>query len=526
MDILNKKLEEKFKLFEKIDKMNSSSQTKINSLDLSDSNRLNNKNIKNKNLDTSSAKKSNNNLNNIDNINKFDNIYSNFDMNQSYTSFYYKNYVDVMNHIYSNNNNININNKKSSNKKEKGHKKSKEKNISKSKIDIRAEYKTDFLPKKDYVIDRLQRYGKNIEKKKELIKELNLQNLKKKSNPKISKYAKKLNRDPDKFVERLFYNKKDFQQIYINNNLTFKPKLSQKTIEIANKLEPSSKRLLKKKKPINKIELEKLAINNYKNLINNNNYNKNKKISGNVKKLVNKLYNGGLKDIKKKEMIYQENLLKKNEEYKNYSFQPNATKNVHKSKSLKYLNDHMYTKQIEWKNKKMLDNFKKKEFTYDLFLDKHCSFKPNISHEIIKDDIEMINRNKKDLNNYVEKRRKQIREKEKEKLNKSFTCHKIGFSLKDIMYEPIKDLNTERISHKKTNCQNLKKVKKNIEKYKNSFDFIIPQPYTNRIFYYYNENLDSNNFRINNNLNNVNYSQLEFVNAINSLHKEINNLNI
>ena len=186
----------------------------------------------------------------------------------------------------------------------------------------------------------------------------------------------------------------------------------------------------------------------------------------------------------------------------------------------------MYTKQIEWKNKKMLDNFKKKEFTYDLFLDKHCSFKPNISHEIIKDDIEMIIRNKKDLNNYVEKRRKQIREKEKEKLNKSFTCHKIGFSLKDIMYEPIKDLNTERISHKKTNCQNLKKVKKNIEKYKNSFDFIIPQPYTNRIFYYYNENLDSNNFRINNNLNNVNYSQLEFVNAINSLHKEINNLNI
>ena len=523
MDILDKKIEEKLKLFDKIDKINSNSQTKINSLDLSDSNRLNSKNLKNKSqvMDTSSAKKTNLKKNIIDNIEKYDNIYSNFDFNKSYSSFYFRNYIDVMNYIHSMENN-------STNKKYriKDYQNNNIKNLSKSKFNIKSEFEENFLPKTDSVVERLQRYGKNIEKKKEMLREQSKENFKQNFKPEISKYAKKLKRNPEKFVERLFYNKKDFHEININKNFTFKPELNKKTIEIANKLEPSSKRLFKKKKSLNKKEIEKLAINNYKNLgINNNG--KNKKISGNVRNLVNKLYNGGLDDLKKKELIYQENLLKKNEEFKNYSFQPNATNNIHKSKSIKYLNEKMYNKQIEWKNKKNMENSKKKEIIDELFLNEYCSFKPDISHEIIKDDQEMINRNIKDINIYVKKRRKQIKEKEKEKMNKSFSYNKYGFSLKDLLYEPSNELNTERITYKKCSCKNLKKTKNKVKHYRNSFDCVIPQPYTNRIFYYYNENGDLHNFKGKiNHFSNVNYSQMEFINAINSLHKEIANLNI
>ena len=129
---------------------------------------------------------------------------------------------------------------------------------------------------------------------------------------------------------------------------------------------------------------------------------------------------------------------------------------------------------------------------------------------------------------YIQKRRKQIKEKEN-KNNKSFSLNKYGFSLKDILSEPIKELNTERLSKKKCPCVNLKQSSKNINKFrnnnKNNLDCVIP-PFTERIFYYYNESGDDNNPKKYNNLTNQDYSQIEFINAINTLHKEIGNLNI
>ena len=82
----------------------------------------------------------------------------------------------------------------------------------------------------------------------------------------------------------------DFENIYKkkekekeNNNFTYRPSINKKSQEIAEKLESSSKRLLRKKEKnelMNKEECEKIAINNYKNLFNNNCFNKgeNKKI--------------------------------------------------------------------------------------------------------------------------------------------------------------------------------------------------------------------------------------------------------
>ena len=56
-------------------------------------------------------------------------------------------------------------------------------------------------------------------------------------------------------------------------------------------------------------------------------------------------------------------------------------------------------------------------------------------------------------------------------------------------------------------------------------NIVIP-PFSQRIFCYYNENGELNNSVINNNFSNVDYSQIDFIDAINSLHNEIDNLNI
>ena len=95
MNLLDKKLEEKFKLFEEYDKLFSNYQTKISSLDISHSTK---KNLNtSKDLDTTQKKKGEKN---IEENNKFDNIYSNFDLNKNENAFYFRNYEEMMNYMY------------------------------------------------------------------------------------------------------------------------------------------------------------------------------------------------------------------------------------------------------------------------------------------------------------------------------------------------------------------------------------------------------------------------------------------
>lgn len=559
MNLLDQKLEEKFKLFEEYDKLFANYQPKMNSLELQESSQ---KNINNsKNITGNQKKKIENDLNEN---NKFDNIYSNFDLTKNENPCYFRNYEELMNYMYSLKSKVLSNNEK--------HKKSK--NNSKQKIPIKNDnqkFQVQFIPKKDYLIDRLLRYGENLEKKKERMKFEIEKNFKEMANPNISEKAKKIKRNPKKFVERLFYdkytndkkknnkgnsyyyiNRKDEKKKKIaeNNNFTYRPSINKKSQDIANKLEPSSERILKKKEKkelMDKEECEKLAIDNYKNLFNNNNcFNKyeNKKINFSEKKLIYKLYNKGLEDLKKKEMQFQENVQKKNEEFENYSFFPNISlpskkNNSHKNiknikaqvpvRKLKYLNNNFYNKQIEWKKKKNLENSKKKLVEENCYINKNCTFKPDISNEKLKDNEEIIKRNLKTYNSYIEKRRKQIKE-EKDKLNKSFPNKKYGFSLKDFF---CKEKNNLIYGSKDMNKTSLYKYNKNINykrnllfgEEKNNMNIVIP-PFSQRIFCYYNENGELNNSVINNNFSNVDYSQIDFIDAINSLHNEIDNLNI
>ena len=198
-----------------------------------------------------------------------------------------------------------------------------------------------------------------------------------------------------------------------------------------------------------------------------------------VEKLINKLYNEGMENIIKKELIYQENLLKKNEEYKKYSFNPNHYKKNKYKYNISKLNEDLYSKQIEWKKNKNKENFKKKQYEDEIFLSQF-TFKPNLSQKNIIDDEKTIQRNLNDINNYIFKRRNQIRYKKDNE-----------FKLREYKSDYI--------------CNNI-------------------EPQTERIFY--RNNKGSNNSFISSYRYTTNYSKFDFLKAVKNLHSKICNLNI
>jgi hypothetical protein len=227
------------------------------------------------------------------------------------------------------------------------------------------------------------------------------------------------------------------------------------------------------------------------------------------KKLNNNLYDRGMENLKKKELIYQENIIRRNDEYKKFPYKPNAlnTCKIYRRKgdhgnsssfdcasiSLEQLNNDMYSKQVEWKNKKDEFNAKKKQFEEELYISQNCTFKPDISHEYIKDDEKMIKRNLSDINNYILKRRKMISNKK----DKAFTLRNY------------KDNNKKYFNR---NGNYLNKIK---------------HPNTDRIFF--NEGIELSNvsnISLGYNYLKVNNSQYNFIEAVKALHNEIHNLNI
>ena len=552
MNLLDQKFEEKLKLFDEFDRIFSNYQPKIVPLELSKKN-INISNQISISKNSYSDKKSKEK-------NKFDNIYSNFDSNKNENAYYFRNYEEMMNYMYTLSSKVLTNNENS----KKSKSKSKSKNNlhqKKNKYNNNNNYKVQFMPKKDYIIEKLLRYGENLEKKKKRLKLENEKYFKKMATPCISENAKNINRNPKQFVERLFYDKytsdkkknnKHESYYYVNrvdekkiketenSNFTYRPSINKKSQEIANRLEPSSKRLLRKKENkeiIDKEECEKLAIDNYKNLFNNNNFNKydNKKINFNEKNLIYNLYNKGLESLKKRELQYQENCRKKNEEYKNYSYSPNIStnkknkdkkrvKNIKKQLIKKIEKNDLYKKQIEWKKKKNIENSKKKLVQEDFYVKHFCTFKPKILTEKMKDNVQLIKRNLKTSNSYIEKRRKQIKQ-EQQKLNKSSDNRKYGFSLKDLFFtENNNVLYGDKVINTSYSCyQNKKRVINNYKK--NNMNIVIP-PFSQRIFCYYSEQDNMNNSIRNNNFSCVDYSRINFIDAINELHNEIDNLNI
>lgn len=335
---------------------------------------------------------------------------------------------------------------------------------------------------------------KNLNKYDNLDKSFNnsnnkgIENLKGKFNikkRKISSNGKFDEKNPEKFVFQFFYDKKNKKKSENNSKLKnneFYPKKTQYYRH--NKCCCKDKQNLSDNDINTQLINYKSKITKIKNYKTNKIANKSKENNYKINKLIKKLYNGGMKEKQKRDIIYRENLMKKNEEYKNYSFRPNYKKNIKPKKNkLKQLNDYFYSKQVEWKNKKDIENSKKKKIEEEAYLSQF-TFKPNIKQKYIADDEKMKKKNLNDMNNYISKRRNQIKYKKENE-----------FKLRD---------------YKQSN------IKKENNKYKESL--------TERIYYRNENGLNSPYVVVTQ--RQVNYSNFDFLNAVKNLHNEISNLNL
>ena len=399
---------------------------------------------------------------------------------------------------------------------------------------------SNYIPPNDCG-NRLYNYGFYLKNKLEKQRKEENEKIQKQMTPKILPKSKEIFRDSS-FESRLYYNNDSNDNFHIykkkeiskdNSYEDHKPRLNKKSLEIANKLEPSSQRLMKKKK---KYTNEKSKNKDIYNNIYYNNHSKSNSISPSEKehlKRCNELYNKGIENMIKREKIFKETKIKKDEEYKNYYFKPKLIKNspiieknnIIKSNSPSSKNNNnlitdLYKKQCEWKKKLENENLKKKE-KIDNLTKQNCTFKPEISHLKIQNDEKFIMKNLKQMNDYVNKRREVLeKQKEYEKYKKKRLGEDISsYNIKLTIPRKFQLKTEERSrSHSKDNYFD----KKN---YSNKYikDINSEREEMNTYSFFNNQN---NNFNYNNSPNvNVN-SQQEFIDAINALHCKIDNLNI
>ena len=330
---------------------------------------------------------------------------------------------------------------------------------------------------KTYYIDNNNK--SNIEKKIEKLPN----DLNKKIITSINQSKEK---NPEKFVLQFFYekpknNKKNKKYMYTpNKNKNYRKNKYNNEERQNHSFNNINNQLLNYKSMVSRCH----------NATSKKNKNKSKENDDKINNLIKKLYDEGLQSKRKKEVIYKENLLKKEEEYKKYSFHPENKYKQKKEKSskkksisIKKLYDNLYSKQIEWKKKRIKENSQKKKNEEEIYMSL-CTFKPDIMKEYIADDEKMIKRNLIDMNYYIIKRRNQIKYKKQD-----------GFNLREYK--------------KKNNNVDFSKDK---------------EPLTERI-YYRNADGKNNSFLVTTNKH-FNYSKFDFVKAVKNLHNEITNLNL
>ena len=425
--------------------------------------------------------------------------------------------------------------------------------------------------------NRLYNYGYYIKNKLNKKRQKEEEKMRKQMTPKILNRSKEMirdkDRDPNKFEERLYYAEKNDTndsiynrkrtlsreninyEKYNSTKFTYHPKINKKSLLIASKLEPSTLRITRKKSNKSHILEEKNVLDYYSNLFKDKTYTNKKKPNlspscGNEKS--NELYMRGMQDMKRKEKTYNENLLKKKEEYKNYSYHPKISKTYsnnfgNKGKKNKNMED-IYTKNKEWKKKLEKENKKKKK-KYDEIENKKYTFKPEINKLNMENDVPFIMKNIQQMNDYVNKRRK-ILKKQKEEEN--YKKRKLGLDANNYNVKttiPKKfELKTEQRckSNKKERDINLlnKNIKKKDEFYNNAlimanknvkiknnkgFSVLNMGDMEECKNNYWNDNNYNYNYSNNKGTKigtSMTQSQQDFLNAVNDLHITIEKLNI
>ena len=423
--------------------------------------------------------------------------------------------------------------------------------------------------------NRLYNYGYYIKNKLNKKRQKEEEKMRKQMTPKILNRSKEMirdkDRDPNKFEERLYYAEKNDTndsiynrkrtlsreninyEKYNSTKFTYHPKINKKSLLIASKLEPSTLRITRKKSNKSHILEEKNVLDYYSNLFKDKTYTNKKKPNlspscGNEKS--NELYMRGMQDMKRKEKTYNENLLKKMEEYKNYSYHPKISKTYsnnfgNKGKKNKNMED-IYTKNKEWKKRLEKENNTKKK-KYDEIENKKYTFKPEINKLNMENDVPFIMKNIQQMNDYVNKRRK-ILKKQKEEEN--YKKRKLGLDANNYNVKttiPKKfELKTEQRCklNKKERDINLlnKNIKKKDEFYNNALIMANKNVKikNNKGFSVLNMGdmeecknnyWNDNNYNYSNNKGtkigtSMTQSQQDFLNAVNDLHITIEKLNI
>ena len=583
MDLIDKKISEKLKLFEFIDKKYGAS---LESPEKAPPKKSDLNQIKNLGPTTYQQKESNSNKE------IYDNIYSDFKTNS------YKEYFQSPS-----NNTLDSNKTKYNSKFKKNPKKNlrnihgndylnKDKdflanrtaeNTLKSKLgynnNSRKNLRTLYPPNDSG--NRLYNYGYYIKNKINKKRQKEEEKMRRQMTPKILNRSKEMikdkDRDPNKFEDRLYYAEKNDAddsiynrrrtlsreninyEKYLNTKFTYHPKINKKSLLIASKLEPSTLRINRKKANNSHILEEKNVLDYYSNLFKDRTYTYKKKVAnlspscGTEKS--NELYMKGMQDIKRKEKTYNENLLKKKEEYKNYSYHPKISKtysnnletkdktNKNKSKNKKSKED-IYTKNKEWKKRLEKENIMKRK-KYDELENKKYTFKPEINKLNMQNDVPFIMKNIQQMNDYVNKRRKILKNKKEEEnyRKKKLGLNANNYNVKTTIPKEF-DLKTEQRSKSNKKERDMNILNKNLKKKDEFYNQALIL--ANKNAKIKNEGFSGmnmveieeskNNFWNDNNYNYYNKgmksgysmtkSQQEFLNAVNDLHITIDKINI
>ena len=365
-----------------------------------------------------------------------------------------------------------------------------------------------------------------------------------------------------KFEDQLYYQTKSNNLLHstnINNNnensrtqsmynsrkskdyncYEYKPLLDKNSMLIASKLEPSSSRLLRKKKRYYKIE------NSLSSSINGHNcgitkssnsfYNNTSQSYKSFKqsKRCNELYAKGIANIQKRERAHKEQKRKEEEKYKQYSFKPKIIKNslsindnITKSTSKGNNVSEMYKKQFEWMKKIENENDRKRKKIEHINY-QNCTFKPEISHLNIQNDEKFIMKNLDQMNEYVNKRRDVIKKKKEfeEYRNKRLGHSSSTFTIKPTIPKEF-PLYTAGRSSSRSKSKGEQYIKGNVNYQQNFVNNNYNkrneiQLVDNKFNNYYSGQLFQGS-----NCNNDFTSQDAFIKAVNELHYKIENLNI
>ena len=565
MNLLNKKLKDKLKLIDEIDK---EYMLKVKN--------------NNNNVD-----KNNNNKNSMENIKnsqieKFDKIYSNFS-DEKIISFY-DGSINLQYFSNSNNNCDKVPTNENSLEKEKNEY-STQKDINKEISDAKNknvsinsnkgnenEIKKDIIKEEQknnddyYNVDvavRLMNYGNYLKKKIESQRKRQYLEMKQRMKPEIFQKSKNMTRNLDKATKNNINNNKNIRDNSANNNtsnisnsnpnFTYHPKINKKSLLLAKKFEPSFIRLNKKKKIKIEKEEDKQPKSHYLNLFgnknkmkksnkthslslsNNNNSDKNQ---NSIYEKMNNLYLRGIKQKQEKEENIKEIQKKKQDEYKKYSFKPKLNKNVSYVNNSKIgkTKKSIYSKHFEWQ-KKVQNELNKKKVKREELMDKLCTFKPKLFKPNNNDNDKSLSRALEQINYYINKKKENLKHKNNEEIykNKKLGIDLQGYVIKSTIPKEF-NLQTEKRNfdlnkNRNRSCDNFhtNKINKLIEQ--NSESKSLSNENDKKFWFIKDNANDINGYNFDDNSNNNNKViqpkiHINFVEAVNFLHDKLNNLKI